>query len=100
MKHLKEFDKLFELLLTEINYVKYQVQYLNIHQVLDGGECADDSLVGGDDAVLHGNVEVATDKYLLSCGDYNVFNRFLIVGHGFKFLSIKLRFQKCHTYIS
>ena len=54
-----------------------------VHQVLDGGECAYDSLIGGDHAVLHGNVEIATDKYLLTGIDHNVFNRFLVVSHVF-----------------
>jgi hypothetical protein len=58
------------------------------HQVLDGGKRAYDSLVGGDDTILHRYVEIATNEYLLSCGNDNVLNGFLVVGHSFGFLSV------------
>ena len=37
-----------------------------INKILNGGECAYDTLSIGDDAVLHGNVEVTASKDLLT----------------------------------
>ena len=51
------------------------------HEVLDCGECFYDSLVGGDNTVLRGYVEVAANKNLSARIDNNVFNGLLVVGH-------------------
>ena len=50
------------------------------HQILNGGQCADNTLVIGDHTVFHGNVKVASYKHPLA-GYVNVFDRFLVVGH-------------------
>ena len=50
-------------------------------KVLDGGKSLYDSLVGGNNAVLERNVEVATYKNLLAA-DFDVFDSFLVV-HNF-----------------
>ena len=51
------------------------------HEIFDGGQCADNALVRGDDTVLHRNIEVTADKNLLAGFDLNVLNRFLVVRH-------------------
>jgi hypothetical protein len=51
-------------------------------EVLDGGQSFYDSLFGGDDTVLYGYVEVATNQALLT-GNVDVFNILLVVSHGF-----------------
>ena len=54
-----------------------------IHEVLDGGESTNDSLIGGDNAILHGNVEIAANENFLASFDFDIFNRLFVVGHGF-----------------
>ena len=49
-------------------------------QILDGGDSFDDPLVGGDDAVLERDVEVAAYKNLFA-GYVDILNGFFIVGH-------------------
>ena len=49
-------------------------------QILDRGQCTNDTLVIGDLAVLHGDVEVAASNDFLA-GNGNVFDCFLVVGH-------------------
>ena len=68
------------------------------HEVLDGGESTNDSLIGGDNAILHRNVEIAANKHFLTGLDFDIFNRFLIVSHSFEFLSKNKNFA--HTHIS
>ena len=50
-----------------------------VHKILNGGECLYDSLIRGDNSVLHRNVEVATNEHGFA-GYVNVFNVFLVVG--------------------
>ena len=50
------------------------------HQVLDGGQSADNPLGIGDHTVFHRNIEIATGNYFFAF-DVNVFNGFLVVGH-------------------
>jgi hypothetical protein len=47
-------------------------------KVLDSGESANDSLVRGDNAILHGNVKVATNEDGFA-GYVDVFNVFLVI---------------------
>jgi hypothetical protein len=49
-----------------------------VKQVLDGGECLNNSLVRGDDTVLQRNVKVAADKHFLA-GYFDVFDSLLVV---------------------
>ena len=55
-----------------------------VHQVLDGGHGSDNTLVGGDFAVLGGDVEVAAAQHPLA-GDVDILNGLLVVIHS-KFL--------------
>ena len=51
-----------------------------IEKVLDCGESADNSLIACDNAILKGNVKIASYKNFLAC-NANVFNGFLVVSH-------------------
>jgi hypothetical protein len=53
-----------------------------VEKILNGGKCAYDSLVGGDNSILKRYVEVAANENSLA-GNVNVFDRFFVVHHGF-----------------
>ena len=58
-----------------------------LEKVLDSGERAYDSLIGGDNALLHRNVEIATNEDGFT-GYVDVFNVFLVISCHF-FISLK-----------
>ena len=45
-----------------------------LHQIFDGGKCADDAVLVGDRAVLHGDVKVAADEDALALPVFYVFH--------------------------
>ena len=59
-----------------------------LDQILDGGQSGDDTLVGSDDTVLGGNIEVAAAQNALT-GYFNVFDGLLVVVHSFDLHGMK-----------
>ena len=49
-------------------------------QIFNGGNCLDDSLIGGDHAILERNIEVTAHKNFFA-GYVDILNGFRIVGH-------------------
>ena len=51
-----------------------------VQQIFDGGDSFNDTLIGGYDTVLQGDIEIAAYKNSLA-GNINIFDSLFVVGH-------------------